>query len=85
MSKQDRIDAIDRSLESVRQYLKDDGGDVEVIDITDQDVVLVRLKGACVECPQSYMTMKAGIEQTVRKAFPDITGVEAVNANGVRP
>ena len=79
MSKQDRIDAIDRSLESVRQYLKDDGGDVEIIDITDQDVVLVRLKGACVECPQSYMTMKAGIEQVILRVAPEVTQVVAIN------
>jgi Fe-S cluster biogenesis protein NfuA len=72
------IQRVENALESVRQYLIDDGGNVEVIDISDQYIVRVRLLGACSTCPQSYMTMKAGIEETVKKEVPEIKGVVAV-------
>jgi len=72
------IQRVENALESVRQYLMDDGGNVEVVDITDEFIVRVRLLGACSTCPQSYMTMKAGIEETVKKEVPEIKGVLAV-------
>ena len=70
---------VEASLDSMRQYLKDDGGDVEVVEITSDHVVKVKLLGACSTCPQSFMTMKAGIEDAVKRAVPGITKVEAVN------
>lgn len=69
---------VENALDSVRQYLRDDGGDVSVVNITDDFIVQVQLLGACSTCPQSYMTMKAGIEETVRKEVPEIKGVVAV-------
>ena len=70
---------VEASLDTMRPYLKDDGGNVEVVEITDEMVVKVRLLGACSTCPQSFMTMKAGIEEAVRRSVPQIKGVEAVN------
>jgi Fe-S cluster biogenesis protein NfuA len=70
---------VEASLDTMRPYLKDDGGNVEVVDITDEMVVKVRLVGACSTCPQSFMTMKAGIEEAVKRSVPQIKGVEAVN------
>jgi len=73
------IEKIEASLDTMRPYLKDDGGNVEVVGITDEMIVEVRLVGACSTCPQSYMTMKAGIEDAVKRAVPEIKGVVAIN------
>jgi Fe-S cluster biogenesis protein NfuA len=70
---------VEASLDTMRPYLKDDGGNVEVVEITDDMVVRVRLLGACSTCPQSFMTMKAGIEEAVKRSVPQIKGVEAIN------
>ena len=73
------LEKIEASLDTMRPYLKDDGGNVEVVGITDEMIVEVRLVGACSTCPQSYMTMKAGIEDAVKRAVPEIKGVIAIN------
>ena len=70
---------IEEALNSIRPYLEADGGNVELLEITDDLVVKVELQGACKSCSMSAMTMKAGIEETIRKAVPEITKVEAVN------
>lgn len=73
------LERVEASLDTMRPYLNDDGGNVEVVDITDEMVVRVKLIGACSTCPQSFMTMKAGIEEAVKRAVPEIKGVVAVN------
>ena len=73
------IKRVEEALENIRPYLQTDGGDVEVIDITPEMVVRLRLVGSCESCSMSAMTMKAGIEKTIRKAIPEILGVEAVS------
>ncbi|MFN8277511.1 MAG: NifU family protein [Chitinophagales bacterium] len=70
---------IEESLDTMRPYLQDDGGNVEVIGITDDMEVQVKLLGTCSTCPQSFMTMKAGIETAVKQAVPEIKKVVAVN------
>ena len=75
----DILQRVEASLDTMRPYLQDDGGNVEVVDITDEMVVRVKLVGACSSCPQSYMTMKAGIEEAVKRAVPEVKGVVAVN------
>ncbi len=77
--KADILTAIDKALDAVRPHLKVDGGDVEVIDITDDKLVKVKWLGNCSSCNMSHFTMKAGIEQTIKSVLPEITGVEAVN------
>ena len=69
---------IEEALESIRPYLQADGGDVSLVEITKDQVVRVELIGACKTCNISHMTMKAGIEETIRKAVPEIKSVEAV-------
>lgn len=69
---------INAAIETVRPYLRADGGDVELIDVTDDLVVKVRLTGACDGCPFSMMTLKAGIEQAIRKNVPEIKKLQAV-------
>lgn len=70
---------IEEALNKVRPYLEADGGNVKLIGITDDLEVLLELEGACVSCPMSMMTMKAGIEDTIRKAVPNVKSVRAVN------
>ena len=66
------------ALNSVRPYLKADGGDVELVNINENGVVEVRLTGACVGCPMSQMTLRAGIERALMRDVPEIKRVEAV-------
>lgn len=73
------LERVEASLNTMRPYLNDDGGNVEVVEITDDMIVKVKLLGACSTCPQSFMTMKAGIEDAVKRAVPEIKGVTAVN------
>ena len=68
---------VEKVLEEVRPYLKAEGGDVELVDIID-DVVKVRLKGACAGCPMSQMTIKWGVEQYLKKKIPSVVRVDAV-------
>ena len=70
--KQVIIKKVNAAIEMVRPYLKADGGDVELVDVTDDLSVKVRLKGACEGCPFSMMTLKAGIEKAVRTKFPEM-------------
>ena len=65
-------------LDSIRPFLQADGGDVELVDVTDEGIVHVRLTGACGGCPMSQMTLKAGIEARVKEQIPEVTAVEAV-------
>jgi Fe-S cluster biogenesis protein NfuA len=62
-------------LERVRPYLQSDGGDIELIEVTDDMSVKVRLKGACHGCPYSMQTLKAGVEQAILKEVPEIKRV----------
>jgi Fe-S cluster biogenesis protein NfuA len=67
-----------KALDKVRPYLQSDGGDIDLIDVTDDLIVKVKLKGACNGCPYSIQTLKAGVEQTIMKEVPEIIKVIAV-------
>ena len=71
---------IEDGLDSIRPYLMADGGEVRLLQITDNMVVELELLGACGSCPMSTMTLRAGIEQALKQAVPQISRVEAVNA-----
>ncbi len=73
------LDRVEAALEKIRPFLIADGGNVKVLEITDDMVVRLELEGACGTCPMSPMTMKAGVEEALMKDIPEITGVEAVN------
>lgn len=66
-----------KALERIRPYLQNDGGDIELIEITDDFTVKVKLTGACHGCPYSMQTLKAGVEQAVMKEVPEIKRVVA--------
>jgi len=65
-------------LEQLRPYLQADGGDLTLAEITDDMVVKVKLMGACGSCPMRTMTLKAGVENTLKRQVPEVKSVEAV-------
>ncbi len=69
---------VEAALDKIRPMLQADGGDVELVEITDKGIVKVKLQGACAGCPMSQMTLKSGIERVVLKEVPEAKGVEAV-------
>ncbi len=77
--RQDLIQQVDKALDDVRPHLAVDGGNVEVVDVTDDMVVKIKWLGACEGCSMTTMTMRAGIEQAIIGKMPKITGVTAVN------
>ncbi len=71
---------VEDALDVLRPYLMADGGSIRVLDITPDFVVEVEMLGACGTCPMSTMTLRAGIEQALRRTVPEISRVEAVNS-----
>lgn len=71
-------DRVEEALNTIRPYLEADGGNVEVVEITAENIVKLELTGACKTCNMSHMTMKAGIEETIKKSVPEIKGIESV-------
>ena len=69
---------VEAALEKVRPALQRDGGDVTLVDITDDGIVTVQLTGACKGCPMSQMTLKNGIERLVKSEVPEVKSVESV-------
>ncbi len=65
-------------LEQLRPYLQADGGDMKLVEITDDYIVKVELQGACGSCPMRTMTLKTGVEGTLKKEVPEVLSVEAV-------
>lgn len=76
---QTKLQQIEKALDAIRPYLEADGGDVKVIEITNENILKLELLGTCGSCKMSGMTMTHGIEEAVKKALPEIKGVEAVN------
>lgn len=70
---------IETALDTIRPYLHKDGGDVELVEVVD-NVVRLKLLGACSSCEMSHMTMTAGIEEAIKKAVPEILSVTAVES-----
>jgi Fe-S cluster biogenesis protein NfuA len=69
---------VNDAIDQLRPYLQSDGGDVEVVEITGDMIVKLRFLGSCVCCPFNVQTLKAGIEQTLRKEIPEIKQVVAL-------
>ncbi|SEP36938.1 NifU family protein [Mucilaginibacter sp. AW1-7] len=77
------LSQVEAALDTIRPYLEADGGNVSVEEITPEGVVKLKLLGSCGSCPMSIMTLKAGIEQAIKKAVPEITSVEALNLTDI--
>ena len=68
----DIVKKVEDALEQIRPYLQADGGNVSLVEITDDHIVRVELQGACKSCSMSMMTLKAGIEESIKRAVPEI-------------
>ena len=69
---------VKQSIEEIKPFLKRDGGDIEFVELTPENVVKVRLKGACHGCPGAQLTLQTIVERIVKDAVPEVTGIEAV-------
>ncbi len=77
-TQEDIVTRVLQALESIRPFLLNDGGDIELVDVLD-DKVLVKLQGNCNGCPMSFSTIKLGVETTIKQYAPEISVVESVN------
>ena len=73
------IQKVEAALQTIRPYLEADGGDVKILEISEDGVVKLELLGACGSCPMSTMTLKAGVEEAIKRAVPEISRVDAIN------
>lgn len=78
-AKDDILMRVEQAIQSIRPYMEADGGDVKVLEITEDNRVILELLGACGTCKMSSMTMRAGVEESIKRAVPEITAVEAIN------
>ncbi len=79
MANQDKtIEEIEKALSEIRPFLNSDGGDITFIDYTDDKIVKVKLHGACTGCSVNQMTLKSGVETTIKKYVPEVLRVEQV-------
>lgn len=69
---------IKEALDTIRPVLQRDGGDIEFVELTDDNVVKVRLQGHCAGCPGATMTIKGVVEKIIKESYPEIKSVEAV-------
>lgn len=69
---------IKEAIGQIRPYLQNDGGDIEFVELTEDNIVRVRLQGHCAGCPGAQMTLKAVVERIIKESYPEIQGVEAV-------
>lgn len=74
----DLREKVEKALEKVRPSLRADGGDVALVDVTEDGVVKVELKGACGSCPMSTATLKMGIERIIKSQIPEVIRVDAI-------
>ena len=70
---------VETTLQELRPYLEADGGDIRLVEITEDLVVRIELMGACADCSMINMTLKGGVESALKKAVPELTAIEAIN------
>lgn len=79
MNKTETIEKVNLALGQIRPFLNDDGGDIELIEVTDDFVVKVKFLGACKDCSMSPMTLKGGVEEAIKKVLPEVKEVITVD------
>jgi Fe-S cluster biogenesis protein NfuA len=79
LTQQELFDKVNHALDEIRPHLAVDGGNIELVEITDDFIVKIKWIGNCEHCSMSTMTMKAGVEQAIKSRLPEIKGVEAIN------
>lgn len=70
---------VEEALQQIRPYLEADRGDISLVEVTDAMIARVELHGACRDCSMSFMTLRAGVEESIKSSVPEIKGVEAIN------
>lgn len=73
------LEKIEASLNTIRPYLEADGGNVRIFDLSVDNVLKLEFMGACGTCPMSTMTFKAGVEEAVKRAVPEVRSIEVIN------
>ncbi len=76
---EDILGRIEGSLDSIRPYLQADGGNIRVLEVTEDKILRLEFVGNCGTCPMSTMTFKAGVEEAVKRLVPEIKGIEVIN------
>ena len=82
MNQNQIIEKIHQALDEIRPFLESDGGDISFVSLKDNKHVKVQLHGACVGCSVNQMTLKSGVEMTIKKYLPDIESVESIEPRG---
>ena len=77
MTREEMLAKVTETIDQLRPYLQMDGGDMEFVELTEDKVVRVKLKGACSGCPGAIYTLKLGVERKLKEVVPEITSVEA--------
>ena len=71
---------VEAAIEEIRPFLLADGGNIELVEITSGNIARVKLLGACKSCSMSAMTLKSGVEESIKKSVPEIVSVESIGA-----
>ena len=79
MSEISIIDRVESAIDEIRPYLLADGGDIKVLTIDNKNIVNLELLGSCENCPMSAMTLKNGVEESIKKYVPEIKGINAIS------
>ena len=77
---EDLVCRVREVLELMRPMIQEDDGDIELVEVTDQGMVRIRFKGACIDCPSSANTLHNGIERMLKERVPEVSGVEATDS-----
>ena len=80
---EDYTKKIEAALDSIRPYLMADGGNVKILELSSENVLKLEFVGACGSCPMSTMTFKAGVEEAIKRAVPEVKSIEVVNLTPV--
>ena len=78
MTTQELIERVEAALDEIRPFLQSDGGDISLVSIDEDKFVKVQLEGACVGCSVNQMTLKSGVEMTIKKYAPQIESVISI-------
>jgi len=84
-TKQEIKERVGEVLNQIRPYLIEDGGDLELVELSDDFVAKIELKGTCINCSLNSMTFKSSIEESILRSVPEITKVEAINFTLIKP
>ena len=74
------IEKVENAIDEIRPYLIADGGDIKVVSVDNKNIVNLELLGSCESCPISDMTLKNGVEETIKKHAPEIKGINDINS-----